>query len=70
MQRVIYKGYVEFVNIEYIKSLMYIFHVPKGEKDIQMVYDGTKSGLNATFYVPWLALPTVDAINRWVIAGS
>ena len=35
-----------------------------------MVYDGTKSGLNAVLYAPWFALPTADAMNRWVAAGS
>ena len=70
LQRVIDKGYVELVDIEYVESLMYMFHVPKGEKDIRMVYDGTKSGLNAALYAPWFALPTVDAMNRWVVAGS
>ena len=64
LQRVIDKGYVELVDIKYVKSLMYMFHVPKGEKDIQMVYDGTKSGLNAVLYAPWFALPTVNAMNR------
>ena len=47
-----------------------MFHVPKGDEDIQMVYNGTKSGLNAVLYAPWFALPTVDAMNRWVAAGS
>lgn len=46
LQRVIDKGYVELVYIEYVKSLMYMFHIPKGEKDIQMVYNCIKSGLN------------------------
>ena len=36
-QRVVYKGYVELVDIEYIQSLMYMFHVPNGGKDIWMV---------------------------------
>ena len=70
LQRVIDKGYVELVDIEYMESLMYMFHVPKGEKDIQMVYDSTKSGLNTTLYAPWFALPTVNVMNIWVVAGS
>ena len=35
-----------------------------------MVYDGTKSGLNDVLYAPWFALPTVDTMTRWVIAGT
>ena len=37
LQRVIDKGYMEFVDIEYVESFMYMFHVPKREEDIQMV---------------------------------
>ncbi|KAL7575469.1 hypothetical protein ACA910_007367 [Epithemia clementina (nom. ined.)] len=29
-----------------------------------MVYDGTKSGLNAALFAPWFALPTVDSMLR------
>jgi hypothetical protein len=29
-----------------VTSLTFYFSVPKGETDIRMVYDGTKSGLN------------------------
>ena len=32
----------------------------KGEDDIRMVYDGTKSGLNDSIWVPSFPLPTVD----------
>ena len=35
-----------------VKSLTSFFHVPKGESDIRMVYDGTKSGLNDIMWVP------------------
>ena len=70
LQRVIDKEYVKLVDIEYVKSLMYIFHFPKGENNIQMVYNCTKSGLNTALYAQWFALPTVDAMNRCVVAGS
>ena len=44
---------------------MYMFHMAKGD-DICMVYDGSKSGLNATIYAPWFALPTAESMTRWV----
>ena len=47
-----------------------MFHVQKGKDNIWMVYDGTKLGLNDSLYAPWFSLPTVYAINRWVIASS
>ena len=53
-----------------VEALMFMFHVPKGDSDIRMVYDGTKSGLNASLFAPWFSLPTVDSMVRWVIAGS
>ena len=49
---------------------MFFFHVPKGERDIRMVYDGRKSGLNTRLYVPWFALPTIDTFSWWVIVGT
>ena len=70
LQRVLDRGYIKIVDIEEIESLMYMFHVPKGETDIRMVYDGTKSGLNEALFAPWFALPKVDTMARWVIAGS
>ena len=70
LQAVIDKGYIELTDIELVEAMMFMFHVPKGETDIRMVYDGTKSGLNDALYSPWFALPTVDTMTRWVLAGS
>ena len=70
LQAVIDKGYIEITDIELVEAMMFMFHVPKGETDIRMVYDGTKSGLNDALYSPWFALPTVDTMTRWVLAGS
>jgi hypothetical protein len=44
--------------------------VQKGPEDIRLVYDGTKSGLNESVFAPWFALPTIDSMSRWVIAGA
>ena len=44
--------------------------MPKGEDVIRMVYDGTKLGLNTSFYAPWFALPTIDTLACWVVVGS
>ena len=37
LQRVLDREYVEVVDIKFVESLMYMFHVPKGESDIRMV---------------------------------
>ena len=62
IQRVMDRVYIVLRDIEEIESLMFFFHVPKGEDDIIMVYDGTKSSLNKRLYAPWFALPTNDTI--------
>jgi hypothetical protein len=50
--------------------MMLMFHVQKGPDNIWLVYDGTKSGLNELVYASWFALPTIDSMSRWIIAGA
>ena len=64
VQKVLNKGYIELADIKMVEALMFMFHVPKGDLDICMVYDRTKSGLNASLFAPWFALPTVDSMVR------
>jgi hypothetical protein len=45
---------------------MNVFDVPKGEDDIRLVYDGTKSKLNDHLWAPWFPLPTVESLLRSV----
>ena len=54
------KGYIAPLNA--ILSLTSFFLVPKGVDNIRMVYDGTKSGLNAVLFAPWFKLPKVDGM--------
>mmetsp|Transcript_6937 Transcript_6937/g.10102 ORF Transcript_6937/g.10102 Transcript_6937/m.10102 type:complete len:328 (-) Transcript_6937:276-1259(-) len=63
----ILKGYLERGMVF---SLTSFFAVPKGLDDIRMVYDGTKSGLNAAMFAPWFPLPTVDQLIRVVNEDS
>ncbi len=44
-----------------VKSLTNYFAVPKGDHDIRMVYDASKSGLNTALWVPSFGLPTPEA---------
>jgi hypothetical protein len=53
-----------------IHSLISFFAVPKGEDDVRMVYDGTKSGLNDCIWVPRFPLPTVGTHLRAVESGT
>ena len=60
------KGYID---LDFVDShISYFFEVPKGLTDIQMVYNGTKSGLNdilwALWFIlwaPWFPLPTIGS---------
>jgi len=53
-----------------VKSLTSLFSVKKGNDDIRLVYDGTKSGLNKALWAPWFPLPTIEAHLRAVEPGS
>jgi hypothetical protein len=52
-----------------IKSLTSFFAVPKGDDDVRIVYDGTKSGLNGVLWAPWFHLPTVESHLRCLSPG-
>ena len=52
LQQALDRGYIEVVDIKFVESLMYMFHVPKGDSAIRMVYDGTKLGLNILLFAP------------------
>jgi hypothetical protein len=53
-----------------VLSLTSYFAVPKGDDDIRMVYDGTKSGLNSVLWAPWFPLPTIDMHLQSVVPGT
>ena len=47
-----------------VNSLTGFFAVPKGEDDIQIVYNATTCGLNAALWAPNFALPRIDLVLR------
>eukprot|EP00804_Cyclotella_cryptica_P012519 CCRYP_017724-RA/>CCRYP_017724-RA protein AED:0.34 eAED:0.23 QI:0/0/0/1/1/1/3/0/930 len=53
-----------------IKSLIKYFAVPKGLRNIRIVYDGTASGLNDAVWSPSFWLPTFDSLVRALDASS
>ncbi|KAL7573603.1 hypothetical protein ACA910_008737 [Epithemia clementina (nom. ined.)] len=53
------KGYI---SPGVCKATMNFFAVPKGQLDIRMVYDGTKSGLNDCLFAPWFPLLDADSL--------
>ena len=65
--KVLKRGYLRPSSHKDIQSLMHYFSVPKGDNDIRMVYDGSKSGLNAASFAPWFAVPTSSSLERTVM---
>lgn len=43
-------------------SLISFLTVPKGESDVRVVFNGTRSGLNDAIWVPSFHLPTIDSL--------
>lgn len=50
-----------YIRRAFVASLTRFFGVPKGDEDIQMVYDGTQSGLNDALWAPTFGLPTINS---------
>jgi hypothetical protein len=67
LQKVLDRRYIEVVHDSSLESYMFMFDVPKGESDVRIVYDGSKSGFNDSTWAPWFALPTVEAMSRTVL---
>ena len=57
--KVLDKGYVAEGPV---RSMINCFPVEKGDDDIRLVYDGTKSGLNECVWAPNFFLPSVDSM--------
>lgn len=51
-----------YIKPGYVKSLTSFFAVPKGEGDIRVVYDATRSGLNEAIWSPNFFLSTMSAV--------
>jgi len=62
-------GYIVTKFVGITRSFMHFFSVPKGDDDIRMVYDGSRSGLNEVLWAPWFALPTVTSMCRTIDVG-
>lgn len=67
--KVLQNGYAKIVDPGALRSLLFMFDVPKGSDDIRLVYDGSKSGLNDCLWAPWFALPTVETMCRTLEPG-
>jgi hypothetical protein len=67
LAKFIERGYIASGEV---KGLISYFSVPKGEGDIRVVFDGTKSGLNDCIWMPGFALPTINSLLSAVEPGN
>ena len=58
------------VKSGFVKSLTCFFAVSKGDGDIRIVYDATKSGLNEALWAPNFPLPNATSVLRNVGSGT
>jgi hypothetical protein len=61
------KGYVAKGTVEGLTSF---FTVPKGEGDVRLVFDGTKSGLNNIIWAPSFTLPSMSSLLSTLEPGT
>jgi len=59
-----------YVNCGTAMSLTPFFTVPKGDGDVRVVFDGTKSKLNDALWAPPFVLPTIVSLLRCVEPGT
>jgi len=52
VEKVLYNGYIRRSDPTKIRSLMYMFDVPKGDSDVRIIYNGSKSGINDATWAP------------------
>ena len=60
----------KYISKGVVKSLINCFAVEKGSDDIRLVYDGTKSKLNASVFATNFFLPFLDSVLMWVNVDS
>jgi hypothetical protein len=69
LRKVIKQRYLITVCIV-VNSYINYFAVPKGDDDVQMVYNATATKLNESVWVPTFWLPTIDSLVLAVDKGS
>ena len=60
----------KYISKGVVRSLINCFAVEKGSDDIRLVYDGTKSKLNASVFAPNFYLPFLDSVLMCVNVDS
>jgi hypothetical protein len=57
----------KYISKGHVRILTSYFCVPKGEDDVRIVYDATRSQLNRSLWAPNFGLPTVESLTRHIL---
>jgi hypothetical protein len=68
LSKFISRGYI--VQDRPVTGLVSYFTVPKGDSDVRVVFDGTKSGLNDVIWTPTFGSPTIDSLLPMLEPGT
>jgi hypothetical protein len=60
----------KYISPGHVWTLTDFFSVPKGSRDILMVYNGTSPGLNDVLWLPSFPLPIMETLLRLVHPGT
>ena len=59
-----------YLDSGHVRSLVPFFYVSKGNDDVRVVYDGSKSGLNDKMWAPSFPVPTANSMLRLQEPGT
>ncbi len=59
-----------YISLGEVRNLTNYFAIPKGDSDICIVYDATKSGLNDCIWVPSFSLPGAEVLLDMLDSAS
>ena len=69
MKKFLERNYITIVKPSFVKNLTHFFIVPKGDQDVRMVFNGTKSGLTDALWAPSFWLPNAVSMLRSLSFG-
>ena len=69
MKKFLLREYISIIKPSDVKNLTHYFTVPKGDGDVRMVFNGTKSGLTDALWAPSFRLPNAASMLRILSFG-
>ena len=69
MSKFLKRGYIKIIPKTEVSNLTHYFTVPKGDNDVRMVFNRTKSGLTDVLWAPSFWLPNAVSMLRTLSFG-